>query len=106
VNSEREFGAHALVNAFYANRNFFLFAKKNYSSTKDRLNFLFQSFFFYPELRSGIPQLRNFPWITPLRALMGLKVDFLVAYFRGIREGMAWFLQHDSNEALRSRNYL
>lgn len=106
VNSEREFSAHAIVNAFYANRNFFLFAKKNYSGTKDRLSFLFQSFLFYPELKSGIPQLRNFPWVTPLRALMGLKFGFLVAYFRGIGAGVAWFLQHDTDEALRSRNQL
>lgn len=102
--SEIEFSAHAIVNAYYANRNFFLFAKKNYSSTKDRLNFLFQSFLFYPKLNSGIPQLRNFPWITPLKALMGLKTDFLVAYFRGIGAGVAWFLQHDTDGALRSRN--
>jgi GT2 family glycosyltransferase len=104
VNLEIEFRAHAIVNAYYANRNFFLFAKKNYSSTKDRLNFLFQSFLFYPELKSGIPQLRNFPWITPLKALIRLKVSFLVAYFRGIKAGVAWFLQHDTDEALRSRN--
>jgi len=104
ANSGMKFGAHAIVNAYYANRNFFLFAKKNYSSTKDRLNFLFQSFLFYPELKSGIPQLRNFPWITPLKALMGLKVDFLAAYFRGIGAGVVWFLQHGTDEALRSRN--
>jgi GT2 family glycosyltransferase len=104
ANSVVEFGAHAIVNAYYANRNFFLFAKKNYSSTKDRLNFLFQSFLFYPEFKSGIPQLRNFPWIAPLKALMGLKVDFLVAYFRGIGAGVTWFLRHDTDEALRLQN--
>ena len=98
VNPKREFGGHATVNAYYGNRNFFLFAKKNYSGTKDRISFLFQSFLFYPELNSGIPQLRNFPWITPLKALMGLKVGFLAAYFRGIRAGMIWFLQHDTEK--------
>jgi GT2 family glycosyltransferase len=98
MNPKKEFGAHAIVNAYYANRNFFLFAKKNFSGTKNRLSFLFQSFLFYPELNSGVPQLRNFPWIAPLKALMGLKVGFLVAYFRGIRDGMAWFLQHDTEK--------
>jgi len=104
VDSGMQFRAHAIVNAYYANRNFFLFARKNYSSTKDRLTFLFQSFLFYPEFRSGIPQLRNFPWVTPIKAFMGLKISFLIAYFRGIGAGVTWFLQHNTDEVLRSRN--
>jgi GT2 family glycosyltransferase len=85
----REF---SLVRVYYTNRNFFLFAKKNYTRSKDRLNFLFQSFIFYPYFVRGKPILRHFPWIIPLKALMALKIDFLAEYFKGIAAGIAWFL--------------
>ncbi|MCJ7634624.1 glycosyltransferase family 2 protein [Candidatus Bathyarchaeota archaeon] len=96
----REF---SLVRAYYSNRNYFLFAKKNYLRSTERINYLFQSFIYYPYSARGKPILRHLPWITPIKALISLKVDFLIAYFRGISVGAAWFLENRDADVEREK---
>lgn len=75
--------------AYFWHRNFFIFAGRHCRGRREAMRFLFKHLLFYGN--------RQFPCVFVFRALKEGRFNALKSYFRGILNGMVWYLKLSSD---------